>query len=123
MEYIALRNFNTVRKHKYLRGTNRRLDTSFEVGKFISVPSLEELNTLKKAELLQLVNHYELAVSSSMPKSQIKKIVVEHLVDEEIIPSLEDTEEILQGERALTGEEVLQLRHLELEEHEKKARS
>ena len=96
---------------------------SFEVGKVTSAPSLEELNTLKKAELLKLVNHYELTVSSSMPKSQIKKIVVAYLVDEEIIPSSEDTEEIVRGERALTGEEILQLRRLELEKHKKERKT
>ena len=42
-------------------------------------------------------------------KKIVRKIVVTHLVDEEIIPSSEDTEEIVRGERALTGEEILQL--------------
>ena len=31
---------------------------SFEVERFTSTPSVEELNALKKAKLLQLVNHY-----------------------------------------------------------------
>jgi len=92
---------------------------SFKVEKFTSAPSVEELNTLKKAELLQLVNHYHLTAVSSMPKSQIKQIVLAHLVDEEIIPSSEATEEMVRGERGLTGDEVLQLKSLEFEEREK----
>lgn len=92
---------------------------SFEVEKFTETPSVEELNTLKKAELLQLINHYHLTASSSMPKSQIKQVIVAHLVDEEIIPSSEATEEIGRGEKGLTGEEVLQLKRLELEERDK----
>ena len=91
---------------------------SFEVEKFTSTPSVEELNTLKKAELLKLINHYHLTALSSMPKSQIKKSFT-HLVDEEIIPSSEVTDEMVRGERGLTGEEVLQLKRLGIEEREK----
>ena len=54
-----------------------------------------------------------------MPKSQIKQIVLAHLVDEEIIPSSEAMEEMVRGERGLTGDEVLQLKRLEFEEREK----
>ena len=54
-----------------------------------------------------------------MPKSQIKQIIVMHLVDEEIIPPSEATEKIVRDERGLTGEKVLQLRRLELKEREK----
>ena len=50
-----------------------------------------------------------------MPKSQIKQIIVTYVVDEEIIPTSEATEEIVRGKRGLTGEEL----QLELEEHEK----
>jgi len=67
---------------------------SFEEGKFTSAPIFEELNTLKKAELPQLVNHYQLMGLSSMPKSQTK-IFITHLVNKEIITLSEDTEKIM----------------------------
>ena len=67
----------------------------------------------------QLVNHCHLTASSSILKSQIKQIVVIHLVDKEIIPSLEVTEEIVRDERGLMGEKVLHLRHFELVERKK----
>jgi len=41
-----------------------------------------------------------------MPKSQIEQIVVTYLVDKEIIPSSDATEEIVGGERSSMGEEV-----------------
>jgi len=79
---------------------------SVKVERFASTPSFEELNILKKDEVLQLVNHCHLTAALSMPKSQIKQIIVMHLVDEEIIPPSEATEKIVRGERGLTGEEV-----------------
>ena len=42
-----------------------------------------------------------------------------YLVDEEIIPSLEVTEEITLDKSSMTGEVLLQLKHLEMEEREK----
>ena len=47
-----------------------------------------------------------------MSKSQIKQIIVMRSVDEKIIPLSEATEGIVQGQRGLTGEEVLQLKRL-----------
>ena len=60
------------------------IDMSFEVERFASTPSVEELNTLKKSKFLLLVNHYYLSATSSMPKSQIKQTIVTHLVDERL---------------------------------------
>ena len=80
---------------------------------------MDTLNSLKKIELLQLADHYSLAVSFSMGRSQIKWIVLAYLVDEEIIPSLEVTEEITLDKSSMTGEVLLQLKHLEMEEREK----
>ena len=80
---------------------------------------MDTLNSLKKTELLQLADHYSLAASSSMGKSQIKRIVLTYLVDEEMIPSSEVPEEITHDKFSMTGEELLQLKHLEMEEREK----
>ena len=42
-----------------------------------------------------------------------------YLVDEEIIPSSEVPEEITHDKSSMTGEELLQLKRLEMEEREK----
>ena len=88
---------------------------SFEVEKFVATPSVRELNAIKKSELLQLVQHYGLTADSSLSKSQIKEVVLKYLVDEEIIPSMEISEENMPVE-GMTGEELLQLKRLEFEE-------
>ena len=89
---------------------------SFNVETFTTSPSVETLNSLKKVELLQLAEYYGLATSTSMGKSQIKRILLTHLVEEEIIPSSEVTDEITRDKSSMTGEELLQLKRLEMEE-------
>ena len=49
------------------------LTMSFDMKKFISTPTVEELNLLKKSELLQLAQRYELMVNNSVSKTHIKK--------------------------------------------------
>lgn len=92
---------------------------SFSVETFAALPSVETLNSLKKNELLQLVEHYSLAASTSMGKCQIKRIVLTHLLDEEIIPPSEVMDEITRDKSSMTGKELLQLKHLEMEERNK----
>ena len=50
---------------------------SFDLENFVSSPSLEVINSLKKANLLVIAQHYELSVNESMSKAQIKKSIVE----------------------------------------------
>ena len=91
---------------------------SFNVEKFVTTPTVGELNPLKKNELLQLVQHYKLTADASLSKSQVKELILKHLIYEEIIPSVEETEETAQVS-SMTGEELLQLRRLEFQEREK----
>ena len=91
---------------------------SFSVETFAASSSVETLNSLKKNELLQLLEHYSLTAFTSMGKSQIKQIVLTHLL-EEIIPLLEVTDEITREKSSMTGEELLQLKCLEMEERGK----
>ena len=79
---------------------------SFDVEKFTSSPTVEELNWLRKSELLQLAQHYDLTVDNSLSKTQIKEVVIKYLVDEEMISST----------GGLKGEEILQSKRLEFEE-------
>ena len=64
------------------------LTMSFDV-EFIFTPTVEELNLLKKSELLQLAQCYKLTADNSASKTQIKEVILKYLVDEEIISSME----------------------------------
>ena len=91
---------------------------SFDVERFVTTPTVGELNSLKKNELLQLVQHYKLTADASLSKSQVKEVVLKHLIDEEVIPPVETTEETAQV-GGMTGEELLQLKRLEFQERDK----
>ena len=91
---------------------------SFDAEKFATTPTVRELNSLKKNELLQLVQHYKLTADAALSKSQVKEIVLKHLIDEEIIAPVEETEETA-SVSGMTGEEILQLKRLEFQEREK----
>ena len=73
---------------------------SFDLEHFVSSPSLEVINSLKKANLLVIAQHYELSMNESMSKAQIKKSIVEYLLDEELLSDSSDTGEI----GTMTGE-------------------
>ena len=58
---------------------------SFDLDKFTAEPSVELLNLGKKTDLLNLAKHYKLSeIKSSMRKHEIKNILVQYFVDEEI---------------------------------------
>ena len=58
---------------------------SFDLDKFTAEPSVELLNFGKKTDLLNLAKHYKLSeIKSSMHKHEIKNILVQYFVDEEI---------------------------------------
>ena len=80
----------------------------FDVERFVTTPTVEELNSLKKNELLQLVQHYKLTADASLSKSQVK-VVLKHLIDKEVIPPVEIMKEITQI-GGMTDEELLQLK-------------
>ena len=70
----------------------------FNLDTFVAEPRLDEFIGLKKADLLQIGQHYKLAVNSSVGKGDIKKFILNYLVEEEIFPE-EDWECV-----ALSGE-------------------
>ena len=58
---------------------------SFDLDKFTAEQSVELLNLGKKTDLLNLAKHYKLSeIKSSMGKHEIKNILVQYFVDEEI---------------------------------------
>ena len=51
---------------------------------FIREPSLEELDGLRKDDMLEIGRKLDLAVKGSMRKSELKKIIIEHMVDNDV---------------------------------------
>ena len=61
---------------------------SFDLNAFIAAPSPELLHLARKTDLLDMTAHYELtSVKSAMLKHEIKNILIQFLVDEEIFDS------------------------------------
>ena len=85
---------------------------AFNLQSFVGEPRMEEFNSLKKAELLQVAQHFKLTVNTSMGKGEIKKIVLNHLVEEELLPE----EEL---ENVNTREDHLELKKLKFQERER----
>ena len=85
---------------------------SFSLQSLVGEPRIEEFNSLKKAELLQVAQHFKLTVNTSMGKGEIKKIELNHLVEEELLPE----EEL---ENVNTREDHLELKKLEFHERER----
>ena len=58
---------------------------SFNFENFVAEPSQEQLNIAKKTDLLDLARHYNLQnVKTFMRKQEIKNILIQYFVDEEI---------------------------------------
>ena len=95
---------------------------SFDLDKFTAEPSVELLNLGKKADLLNLAKHYKLSeIKSSVRKHEIKNILVQYFVDEEIINEnalslIVDVQSVSSSKEL---ELKLQIRQLEIQEREK----
>ena len=95
---------------------------SFDLDKFTAEPSVELLNLGKKTDLLNLAKHYKLSeIKSSMRKHEIKNILVQYFVDEEIfnenaLSLIVDTQSVSSSKEL---ELKFQIRQLEIQEREK----
>ena len=87
----------------------------FGIKEFIKEPSLRVINSLKKLQLIEVGTHYKFEVDASMKKGEVKRLLVEFLIDEEIIPEDEENS----GVMALSNENELELKRLELQDKEK----
>ena len=95
---------------------------SFDLDKFTLEPSVELLNLGKKTDLLNLAKHYKLCeIKSSMRKHEIKNILVQYFVDEEIFN--ENTLSLIVDVQSVSSSKELelkfQIRQLEIREREK----
>ncbi|KAJ8048318.1 hypothetical protein HOLleu_00581 [Holothuria leucospilota] len=58
----------------------------FNLDKFVASPSVEELDSLKKSDIVKVAKHYGIEFQPLMRKDEIKRYVLEYLVDESILP-------------------------------------
>jgi len=63
----------------------------FNFEKFVEELTLKVIKSLKMTELIQVAQHYKLEVSSTLKKSELKKLAIEYLVEEEVV-SEDDSE-------------------------------
>ena len=85
---------------------------SFDVDTFVADPKLTGLTTLKRSELVALANHYELEVHSGMRKADVRKLVRNYLLDENVVSDEEVNED---------RESAIELKRMELREREREA--
>ena len=95
---------------------------SFDLDKFTAEPSVELLNLGKKTDLLNLAKHYKLSeIKTSMRKHEIKNILVQYFVDEEIFN--ENALSLIVDVQSVSSSKKLelkfQIRQLEIQEREK----
>ena len=95
---------------------------SFYIDKFTAELSVGLLNLGKKTDLFNLAKHYELSeIKSSMRKHEIKNILVQYFVDEEIFN--ENALSLIVDVQSVSSSKELelkfQIRQLEIQEREK----
>ncbi|KAJ8020949.1 hypothetical protein HOLleu_40682 [Holothuria leucospilota] len=82
----------------------------FNLDKFVASPSVEELDSLKKSEIVKVAKHYGIEFQPLMRKDEIKRYVLEYLVDESILPST-----VLETVITVPTDNTFELKRLEME--------
>ena len=88
----------------------------FDIEAFIADPTILVLDSLKKADLLAKAQHYKLPTTTTQKKGDVKKLIRQYLIDEELVPE-EETETIVPSTA------MLELKRLEFQEKEKERES
>ena len=101
---------------------------AFELSKFVTEfefnPTIEMIHSLKKTELLDVCKHYKVDAKVSMKKVEIKQLLVEYLVDENVLPEILMLESVQKVEssdveiRKLELEQEIRLKEIMLKEKE-----
>ncbi|KAJ8021241.1 hypothetical protein HOLleu_38385 [Holothuria leucospilota] len=82
----------------------------FNLDKFVASPSIEELDSLKKSEIVKVAKHYGIEFQPLMRKDEIKRYVLEYLVDESVLPST-----VLETAITVPTDNTFELKRLEME--------
>ena len=88
----------------------------FDIEAFIADPTVLVLDSLKKADLLAIAQHYKLPTNTTQKKGDVKKLIRQYLIDEELVPEEE-------GEPIVSATAMLELKRLEFQEKEKERES
>ena len=91
----------------------------FSIEAFVTAPSLIVVKSLKKSELIVVAQHYKLEISSTLKKSELKNLVIEHLMEEELV--CDDDSDL--SDTASATRNTLELRRLELQDRERERES
>ena len=57
----------------------------FDIESFVNDPSIRALSLLKRTELTQVAERYELTVTGSMTKVQVRQLIVSYLLKDELV--------------------------------------
>ncbi|KAJ8018852.1 hypothetical protein HOLleu_42931 [Holothuria leucospilota] len=82
----------------------------FNLDKFVACPSVEELDSLKKSEIVKVAKHYGIEFQPLRRKDEIKRYVLEYLVDESVLPST-----VLETAITVPTDNTFELKRLEME--------
>ncbi|KAJ8022704.1 hypothetical protein HOLleu_37678 [Holothuria leucospilota] len=82
----------------------------FNLDEFVASPSVEELDSLKKSDIVKVAKHYGIEFQPLMRKDEIKRYVLEYLVDESILPST-----VLETAITVPTDNTFELKRLEME--------
>ena len=100
---------------------------TFELSEFVSEfetnPLVDHVHKLKKSELLSVCQHYGVDVKASMKKGDIKQLLIEAFVDENLLPesTLESVQNAVSSDVELRKLELahqMKLKEIELKERE-----
>ena len=81
--------------------------------------NLRVVKSLKKSEFILVAQHYKLEISSTLKKSELKNLVIEHLVEEELVSN--DDSDL--PDTASATRNTLELRRLGLQDRERERES
>ncbi|KAJ8027200.1 hypothetical protein HOLleu_32274 [Holothuria leucospilota] len=82
----------------------------FNLDKFVASPSVEELDSLKKSEIVKVAKTLCVEFQPLMRKDEIKRYVLEDLVDESILPIT-----VLETAITVPTDNTFELKRLEIE--------
>ncbi|KAJ8017531.1 hypothetical protein HOLleu_44998 [Holothuria leucospilota] len=82
----------------------------FNLDKFVASPSVEELDSLKKSEIVKVAKYYGIEFQPLMREDEIKRYVLEYLVDESILPIT-----VLETAITVPTDNTFELKRLEIE--------
>ena len=86
----------------------------FALQTFVDSPDIEELNKLKKSEIIEIIKHYSIDCNTKMRKDELKKVVAEYLIDENLCEE-SDFDKLNLSINSEECDNTLELRKLELQ--------